>query len=489
MDALKHKTVSGVKWLAANNILQKVISVATFAVLARILSPSIFGLFAMAFIFIDALNLFWTLGVDGALIQRKEQEDHAKHTAFFMILGFGFLVFLACMVLAPVAGMFFRNESVVSVIRGLGIVYISGCLTRVPNAILTREMRFRLMSVIQLIGSIVNSVFAIIFALLYPSIWALVWAYLLKQLVMTVLSWYFSGYRVRLAFSPVIAKELSGVGKFMWGQTVFQFVSQNLDKIVVARMLGAISMGYYALAYNVSNFTQTHFVSLVSRVLFPTYSNIQHQEDLLKRAYLKALHFVAMVSIPYGFFLIFLAKEFVSAIYGPKWLEVIPLIQLFGFFQLFLPIFECSNPVFMGCGKPQHSYQLRLFGFLVKLPLIFILAKYFGLPGVIVAALGSDLLFIPLNYYWIRSLIGFTGQEFIKQLYPSLISALMMIGVIGVTKYFLTSHPLPMMEFKNAIVLGGFSLLAVFSYLAAFFVIDRSSVMEVKQMVLKLERS
>src|SRR3989338_530231 len=144
MITLKQKTVSGFKWLLVNNILQKVISVGTFAILARILEPSTFGLFAMAFIAIDGISLFKTFGLDVGIIQKKNIPEKANHTAFFIILGLSILLAFICFGLAPFVGTFFNNHELGSIIRALGVVFVMSGFGRVPSAVLTKQLRFKL---------------------------------------------------------------------------------------------------------------------------------------------------------------------------------------------------------------------------------------------------------------------------------------------------------------------------------------------------------
>src|SRR3989338_1298272 len=107
MVSLKQKTFSGIKWQVINKIAQKVISVGTFAVLARILGPSIFGLFALAFVAIDGFQIIKSFGLDSALINRKDNIDEAADTAYVLIQAQGIILFTVCFLVAPLAALFF----------------------------------------------------------------------------------------------------------------------------------------------------------------------------------------------------------------------------------------------------------------------------------------------------------------------------------------------------------------------------------------------
>ncbi len=224
MVSLKQRTVSGFKWQLANKVLQKVISVITFAILARILEPSTFGLFALAFIAIDGFQVLKSFGLDSALVQRKEGVEEAAHTAFFIIQTSGIIMFFISFLIAPLAARFFHNAAVESVIRALGFVFIFNCFARVPSALLMKQMRFKLISIIDLISSIMNCVFAVLLSFFTRSVWSLVGAYLIKQITLAVLTRFYSGYKLKWHFNPRIAKELFGYGKFMVGLGVLWYI-------------------------------------------------------------------------------------------------------------------------------------------------------------------------------------------------------------------------------------------------------------------------
>ncbi len=143
MSSLKQRTVSSVKWLVINNVLQKAINVVAFAILARILQPRTFGLFAMAFIAIDGFSLFKSFGIDSALIQRKDNHlDVVKDTAFFLTQTVGLVIFALFQLAAPIAANLLHNQDVLSIMRALSVVFIFGCLGRIPTALLTKKNAF-----------------------------------------------------------------------------------------------------------------------------------------------------------------------------------------------------------------------------------------------------------------------------------------------------------------------------------------------------------
>ena len=490
MLSLKERTVSGVKWQVINNVLQKVISVGTFAVLARILEPSAFGLFAMAFVAIDGLGMFKTFGLDAGIVQKKDSPESAQHTAFFLIQGMGVALFLLCFAFAPFAGYFFKNQEVGSILRALGVIFIMTGFGRIPAAILTKHMRFRLMSIIELVGSTVNCFFAIIFALVSPTVWSLVWAYLIKQVTMTGLTWYFSGYRMKWQFDSRIAKELFHFGKYMIGISLLWYVGSNAGNTIVGKILGATALGYFALASNIGNFINTNFTYIVSRIMFPAYAAIQDESEAIKRAYLKTVKYISMFSIPFSVTLICLGKEIMLTLYGPKWLPAVPLVQLFGVIQMIVPIVICSGSLFRGCGKPGWEFNMTLWRLLVGIPIGIFFTLKWGLIGAVVAGIVGNAIFTPINIYLDWKLVKFTFKEFFEALQPSIVCSIVMtLTVVLVKNAFFLNSILAKMVSQNFVQLLVFGFVGLLAYLAAFFCIDRRTVFEIKQMLFQFERA
>ncbi|MDD5218369.1 MAG: lipopolysaccharide biosynthesis protein [Candidatus Omnitrophica bacterium] len=485
MTSLKHKTVSGVKWQMVSKITQKAISVGTFAVLARILEPSTFGLFALAFVAIDGFHIFKSFGLDSALIQRKDRIDDAAHTADFIVLGMGFLMAIVCFLIAPLAAYFFHNHDVLSVIQVLAVIFVISSFSKIPGTLLAKQMRFGVLSVIDLIATIVNSFFAISFSILTPTVWSLVFAYLIKQIVTALLYRIISGYRFKWYFDYRLAKELLHFGKYMMGLGWLGYLNENIANISIGKILGALDLGYYALANNIGNFINTHFTYLLEGVMFPAYSSIQHDREEVLRVYLKTTKYVSLLALPFSVLLIFLPKELVLTLYGEKWLAIVPLLRIFGIVQLFAPVSICSGSVFLGCGKPEYNYRIALYAVLIKIPLLIIFTKYYGLIGAALVDLIILCVLLPLNMQWVRSIIPFNYLKLFKQFIPTISCAIVMIAVVAGVKAFI----LPLLEFQQYLTylinLVLPSMIGLGAYLMAFSLIDRAAIREIKQLIVK----
>lgn len=483
MSSLKQKTVSGVKWQMINKIGQKVISVVTFAILARMLDPSTFGLFAMSFLLIDGLQIFKSFGLDTALVQRKENVEEASHTAYMIVQAMGLTFFGASFLLAPLVSHFFSNNQICSVIRALGIVFVFSSFSKIPITLLIKRMQFNLVSIIDLIGAVVNSVCAIGFAIISPTVWALVGAYVAKQFTIAVFARFYSGYRFRLNFDPKIARALLSYGKFMIGVGVLGYVSENINNIVVGKILGTAMLGYFALAANIGNFINSHFTHLISGVMFPAYAKIQGDREAVKRVYLQTIKFVSIISIPFAVGLFFMADELVFTLYGEKWMAVIPLLKLFGIIQLIIPIVGCSGAVFLGLGNPGYIFAVTVVALVIKIPALFYLTNSNKLEGAVLANLVSMVFAVPMNLYLVRKLIPFSFREILQQVWPSLVSAIIMASTLYLTRLYIPLINMPPALLGHAAALLIPLFFGILFYVGGFFLFDRTAFVEMWRML------
>jgi O-antigen/teichoic acid export membrane protein len=468
---LKRKTFSGVKWQLVNKIAQKIISVSTFAVLARILEPSTFGLFAMAFILIDGFHILKSFGIDSALIQRKSDIDAAAQTAYILVQITGLIPAVLTFLAAPLIAQIFNKPELLHITRALSAIFVLNSFSKIPLTMLAREMKFNLIAVSELIGACVNSLVAIGYASLSPSIWSLVVAYLAKQAVMAMLNRKFSRFRVKWQFQWTTAKELFRYGKFIAGLGLLYYFYEYSNNFIVAKIFGATFLGYYVLALNVGNFINTHFNYLVQSVLFPAYATLQHDSEELKRVYLKTVRTITAIAFPFCALLYVGAADIVSILYGPKWQPVVPLLRLFALVQLVVPMMSCSSSLFNGTGKPEYNFRILIVALVIKIPLVIYLAKCLGVSGVILAELISQIFLIPINYGLLKGIIQVhwrdLGLLIVKALPATSATAITYIAV----RRFTAGFPYTLITHLLSVALA--ASLAIMSYLVLLYYQDR----------------
>lgn len=482
--SLKQKTFSSVKWQVFVQVGQKVVSVATFAVLARILDPEVFGLFALSFVLINGLSMFKALGVDAGVIQRKNVSEATFGTAFIIIQLMGLFVCSVCFIAGPFVGKFFGHPEVGSVVQALGIVFVLDGFGKVPSTLLQKAMRFQSLSIIQFIGAVVNSVCAVIFALMNPTVWALVWAYLMKTIVMNILLWRVSSYRLKLIFDRGEAKDLLGFGSHLMGGNIFGFISENLNNAVVGKLLDATRVGYIALAGNAAAFINTHFTVLIQKVMLPAYSTVHEDRNEVKRIFFKVLKYISLVVFPFSVALMMLSEEMVLILYGSKWLMIVPLVQITACSEMIASLMSGAGPVYVACGRPKYMMHIAALNLFIRVPLVILMTSRWGVIGTVTSVVLARILILPFSFLMLKHTIHFSLREFLLALRPAALCAAIMAVGIGAAKWILLGCDASILTIPPALMKLIFATsIGSLLYFAALYFIDRTAAVEIKGLV------
>jgi len=424
MGLLKQQTVSGVKWLVSGSILQKIISVAGTVVLARILDPYAFGLFALAGIIIEALRLFQSLGFDSALIQRKDDIEKSANTAFFLIPILGGVLSCILFISAPSIAKFLNNNELINILRALGLVFIISCFGKVPAALMEKNMRFKEISIVEITTALIFSISAVILAFLKYGVWSLVFAFILRTIYQNVIYYKLSNWRLKFQFDKKIALKMFNFGKFIFLGGVLWFLKMNLDNLLVSKVLGIAALGIYTIAFNISNFGADYFSNKVSRVIFPAFSKKQNETNHLKNIFLNVTKVVSTVACFIYIYLFLFSDELINLLYGKQWIEAIPVLKVLVFAGFLNTIPVAIGPLFNATGHPKVAFLINVFQVVLFVVFIVPMARFFGLIGVALVVTMSQLCAILITYPKLRQILRLNFKEIFLTLKPGFLGAI-----------------------------------------------------------------
>ncbi len=482
MTELKKQTVSGIKWLVGSSFLQKAIQTSAAIVLARILGPAEFGLFALAFVAIDALGLFKSMGFDSALIQRKDDIEKAANTAFFIIPVLGIALYLILAISAPFIGRFLNNQNVISVVRALGIVFVIGCFGKVPQILMEKNMQFKKVSIIEIGTAIVFSASAIIFALLKFGVWSLVIAYILKTIYQNTLIFIYAKWRPRFEFDRKIALEMFHFGKFLFLGGIVWFLKMNLDNLLVGKILGVTALGLYAIAFNIANFSADYFGGKIQRVIFPAYSVMQSDLGDLKRASLSVLKHISLIAIPFGITIFLLGGELLRFVYGEKWIGATSVLKILAWAGIFNTLPTGFGAIFLACGKPKIGFYITTLQVAIFFIFITPMVRLFSINGVGMVVAVSGFVGFIVTLGWVKKLLSISLSDIYQSLKPALISSLAMaLGVLFLKNMFLQNNIVAIVPY-NFILLFFF---AISIYAFSLFRVEKTLLIEIREMLFK----
>jgi len=324
------QAVRGIPWSLGGYAISRAMTLVTTIVLARLLTPEDFGLIALAMLALTVLNVLSDGGLTSVLVVRQDFGRRALGTVLTLLLLAGGAVSLLLVALAPLVADLFREPDLTAVLRAIaGISLLSGFYW-FYDMLLQRELEFRRRFVAQLARTVAYGAVALTMAVLGAGVWSLVGGQLAGAVVVSVVLYVLAPYRVRPAFDRAAAGSALRAGHGFLLQIASSTVQDNLDYLVIGRVLGAGPLGAYSMAYRLGEVPYASIADPIARVTFAAMARMKHAGQAVGPMFLRSLSFTCMLTWPLGLLLSAAADPFTRAVFGDQWLVMIAPLSILG---------------------------------------------------------------------------------------------------------------------------------------------------------------
>jgi PST family polysaccharide transporter len=424
-QTLRTQVSQGVRWGVIASIATQVGRFAFVAALMRLLGPENFGIVGQATVYITITYIFLHLGTAATIIQRPQLEEAEAGSAWWVNVALGSALAGLTLVTAPVLADFFRTEQLTAVLRVLSICFVLKAMAVVPMALLYRGMRFRSLGIAEIVSTLLGGALAVVAAANGAGYWALVVQTVAMDAVyLTALLWI--GGRPELAWSAPAARRLWSFSSRVMGSELVRYMSENSDKFLVARFLGATSLGFYSLAYRVLQLPLL-MMEQGGRVILPTFSRLQDDRERLARVFLRMSESVALAVCPLMTLVILCAPVAVPAVFGEAWAPAVVPLQLLAAMTVQYLIFSISGAVVLAVGHADWEFRWSLFTMVVAL-ISFGVGINWGITGVAAAYLIMGLALSPIRFIIIQRVIPISAWGYLRSLTPAVASSAALCG-------------------------------------------------------------
>ena len=434
------RIVKGSLWVLSLQVAARGIRFLSMLVLARILVPSDFGIFGIALLSVSFLETFLRLGLHAALVQKRGDIEEFFDTAWVMGLGRGLIICLALFFSAPLIANFFDSPKLIGIIQILSIAPLLMSMENVGMVFFTKRLDFRKLFLYEISGTLANVIVAVSLAIILRSVWALIYGLLARHFVNVFMSYVLHPYRPSLKFDWAKGKELFQYGKWMLGSGIILYFINQGDNAFVGKMFGTTALGYYVMAFNLSNLPATEITHVISRVMFPAYSKIQNDVKKLKEAYLKTLQVIALVSIPLAGMIFIFIGDFTVLVLGERWVPMVPVAQVLSIAGLFRSISASTGPLFNGVGKPYLVTKIVSIRLVILAACIYPFSSVWGLPGAGFAVLLSGMVVDPVALYLASRISQNNLSDIMKSLLVPLGNTILLMVAVTIFKDIFIHH-------------------------------------------------
>jgi O-antigen/teichoic acid export membrane protein len=397
-DLAGRSTRGGAVTLSAQ-VFKFVFSTVATIVLARMLTPEDYGLIGMVAILINFVGMFQYLGLSTATVKWASLNHQQVSTLFWINMGLSTAIMLITIGSGPLLAWFYKEPRLVGITTGYGITIFLAGLAIQHEAILTRQMRFAAIVIVEILALLIGFVSAIVAAWRGLGYWALVVNQLVMTLVTVIGVWGACRWRPGLPARGIGIRSMLSYGGNLTGFNIMNFFSRNLDNALIGKFWGPYQLGVYSRAYQMLLMPMQQVNAPLAAVAIPALSRLADSPERYRYAYLKILEKIAIVTMPLAALMIATSDWMVLILLGPQWRETGRIFMLLGIAAMIQPVTRTSWWLFSTQGRTRELFHWGLIGGSIAIVSI-VAGLPWGATGVAASYAIADLCIATPLLFW-----------------------------------------------------------------------------------------
>lgn len=435
-ESLKNKTVKGVVWSSVERFSVQGVQFLVMLVIARILSPTDFGLVGMLAIFLAVAQSLIDSGFSQALIRKQDRTNVDNSTVFYFNIAVSLLLYVLLYAVAPWVAEFYDEPQLSRLMRVLCLVVVINSFAVVQRANFTASIDFKTQAKASFTAALLSGGVGIWLAVQGYGVWTLVWQQLLNAAINTLLLWVFSRWRPVLQYSWRSFRELFAFGSKLMVSGLLDTLYRNMYSLVIGKVFSPQSLGYYTQAKNFTQLPSSNITGILQRVTYPVLCTLQDDDERLRKNYRQLLRLSAFIVFPLMCGLAGVARPLVTLILGEKWAFAATLIVPLCLSEMWYPIHAINLNLLQVKGRSDLFLRLEIIKKIVGVAVL-ACSIPFGLVAMCYSGIITSLIGVFVNTYYTGKLIqvGFGMQ--MKDLSATFGLSLLMFGLVYVTTIYI----------------------------------------------------
>lgn len=419
----------GVAWMGSIKWLSQLFTWSSTIIVARLLSPSDYGLVGLAALYLGIVTLLTEFGIGTTVVAMRGLSKAELAQINTLAMMFGVLSFVVSCLAAPFLSSYFDAPELSAVVIAMATIFLITGARVVPRAMLQREMRFRDLAINDGIQAFLLAAGSVLFAALGFRYWTLVLASILGAAyscvgVLRLMRVPFQWPSWKALAPAVRFSKHTIVGRLAW------YVYSNADFFIAGKLLGKEALGAYRFGWDLANTPGEKLTSLVGGVTPSILSAAQNDPPALRRLTLRVTEALALVTLPATIGLALVAGNLVPLALGEKWIEMVAPLQILGVAAALRSMTPILSQILTVTGKNQETMRVNLVGALV-MPVAFLIGSRWGTSGIALAWLAAYplVLAFPMAYLALRA-IGLSAGAYLRAIRAPLIGIGVMCAAI-----------------------------------------------------------
>ncbi len=431
MDSEKSKIGGALTWKLSERLAVQCVQLVIQVLLARMLGPDHYGMLAILLAFTGLANVFVQTGFSTALVRNKDVNEADYSSVFCMSALVAAVVYGLIFAVAPAVGAFYEMPELVAPLRVIGLVLFPGALNAVQQAKVSRELNFRVVFVSNMVAVVVSGAVGIIIACCGGGLWALVAQSVLNVAVASIVMLFTARWHPRLHCDLCRVKMLFSFGWKLLAAGLLDALYHDLSSLVMGKKYSSRTLGYYNRGRQFPQVLINAVNGTVQSVMLPVMSAQQDDRQHLKQTMRRSVIISSYLIFPVMAGLAAVATPLVKLLLTEKWLPCVPYLRIFCFSLAFYPVHSCNLQAINAVGRSDVFLKLAVIKRTLGCMLLVAAVVLFSSPmAVALTGAVATLINCFVNAGPNKKLIGYSYREQMKDIIPSALAALAMMGAV-----------------------------------------------------------
>jgi len=432
---LAKKIAFGALWLVGARLATRALDLVSLLIVARLLVPADFGLFALAATVLLVMNAVTDLSLSNAIVQMREPPDEVYDTAFTLNAARSLVLCAALFSAAWPFAQLYGDPRLASIILALAAVPLLRGLASPRMAFLQRQMEFRPAFYLEAAGKLAAFAASVTAALLTRSYWALVAGMIAAPAISTLLSYRLAPYRPALGLSDW--KPIFAFSGWLTLSNIVNTLNWQADRLFIGGQLGTGVLGQYTVGSELASLPTNAPILPIMQALYAGFAKLSHDLERLRAAYVTSQCVVMAMAMPIAITVSVFAHTIIRLAIGPDWAASAYVVQVLAPVFALQMLTAPAQSIAMVRGRTDAIFRRDLVSLAVRLPLILLGLYLAGLQGVVWARVVSGLAVVLLNLMLISRLLGLPVLEQLVAPWRSYASGLTLAAFLAGTGSYL----------------------------------------------------
>ncbi len=431
--SVKSKAISGAKWNTILTIVRSISAIIKTSILTRLLEKSDFGIMAIIMIVLGLISIIKELGLTTAIIYKQNITRKEYASLYWYNILFNILLYLIIFITAQPISELYEDSRLDGYLKLMGLSILFVAMGNQYQVIETKKLNFKYTTIVNMVSILLSLLIAIILAFNDFGVLSLIYSALFQSVFMNFI-FLFNGIRkfgVTFYSNFNLVKPFLKIGFYQTGSDIINYLSKDIDTILIGKFFGVETLGGYNLAKQLARRPMGFFDAVVLKVLTPIFPKYQKDNNKLIYFFDKLIHNTSIINVlMYGTLAIF-SKEVVMLFYGEKYIDIAFIFQIYCMIVCIRSILSFVSLLIIAKGKTEIGLIINIIVGILT-PVFIYIGQFYNITGLVISLLLFNMTMIFVQYYLVLyKLIKFPLMTHVINIFVPLIILIIPVIIIS----------------------------------------------------------